>query len=139
MIYCVFPGCGKTTYCKNHLNWVDIDYFPFKASREVMVNYIKHCLQNNYNLLISAEINTLNLLKEVGIEINIVMPSRNMKEEMLERFKKRDEELNDLRHWTWIQHDYDSFYEKVDLFTDYDSKVYLRPGEFISNILDNIV
>lgn len=147
--YIVFFGCGKTTFCKTHLNWVELDigwYEPFRDF-EAVSSLLYFYPRWGYNLLIGGGANTLQFLDRhahhsynnmpwirpnfVPIKTNIIIPSPEMKQEILERIKNR----SCARDAEYIMSVYDKEWEALDK-AQFDTKVYLKPGQYLSDIID---
>jgi len=145
--YIVFTGCGKTTWCKSHLNWVDLDigWYHAEFDSHAVSNMFYFFPRWDYNLLIAGAEETLkfvqyhknnfrNLLRPnfVPIKVNIIIPSPEMKDEILARIAGRGCE-GDVRYLTSV---YDQNWKALDNYKDFDTKVYLKPGQYLSDIID---
>jgi len=146
--YIVFTGVGKTTFCKSHLNWVDLDvgwYNPIK-DRDAVSNMLYFYPRWDYNILIAGTSEVLEFIKfhqnntilnrffrpnYVPIKINIIIPSKDMKEEMLARIAGRGCE----RDTNYLTSVYDKNWQALDN-AKFDTKVYLKPGQYLSDIID---
>ena len=146
--YIVFTGVGKTTWCKSHLNWVDLDvgwYDPVK-DRNAVGNMFYFYPRWGYNCLIAGTAEVLEFIKFhqknelvnrvfrpnfVPLSINIILPSKEMKAEILDRIASRGC-AQDLRYLTQV---YDKNWEALDA-ANFDTKVYLKPGQYLSDIID---
>ena len=142
--YIAFFGTGKTTWCKSHLNWVDFDisYYNFldqKAINKLLYFYLRW----DYNLLIglgqfSAQLfmQYATTLPKIGffrsIDINIIIPPAEMREEMIARIRHRSAESEEADA---IVRMYDAAWTAIDKMP-FDTKVYLKPGQYLSDIID---
>lgn len=144
--YIVFTGCGKTYFCKHNLNWVDLDigwWDTFKDANAAS-NLFYFYPRWDYNVLIAGTLevtkfiayhkaNTLNLLRPnfVPLKVNIILPGYDMKEEIRQRIESRGCP-GDVRYLMGV---YDRNYQAVDSMP-FDTKVYLKPGQYLSDIID---
>ena len=145
--YIVFSAIGKTTWCKSHLNWVDIDigwYNPVTDTHAVS-NMLYFYPRWDYNILIAGTAEALqmiiahqhnfkNLLRPnyIPLKINIILPSKEMKDEMIARIAGRGC-AGDTKYLTSV---YDKNWTALDQ-AKFDTKVYLKPGQYLSDILDD--
>lgn len=146
--YIAFFGLGKTTWCKSHLNWVDLDisFYNMFLDGKTLQKVLYYFMNWDYNLLIGgASPSAVDIIlkykytkfpwqfnKELDtFKINIILPSREMKQEIIERLQARGraEEVG------WIINEYDRNWEVLDN-AKFDTKVYLKPGQYLSDIID---
>jgi len=146
--YIVFTGVGKTTFCKSHLNWVDLDigwYNPMR-DRDAVSNMFYFYPRWGYNCLIAGTAESLDFIKYhqnnqifnkffrpnfVPLKINIILPGPEMKQEILTRIAGRGCD-KDTNYLTGV---YDKNWYALDQ-AKFDTKVYLKPGQYLSDIID---
>ncbi|MBP5470288.1 MAG: hypothetical protein J6Z11_13700 [Candidatus Riflebacteria bacterium] len=145
--YIVFTGIGKTTFCKTHLNWVDLDigwWENIMQDAHAVSNLFYFYPRWGYNILIAGTRSALryisyhkaNVLMKlmpnfVPLKVNIIIPCPEMKAEILERIASRGC-AQDLKYLT---NAYDQNWEALDN-APFDTKVYLKPGQYLSDIID---
>lgn len=130
-IYLVYSGLGKTTYCKTHAGWVDVDKSVFKDNYRLVAKFAEFCYKNGYYVLVSAHIRIIEEFERLGLPINIVIPSEDRKEEILETVKNR----GNPRYYNFLLKTYDYEIAHIKQFKNYDSLVELKPGQYIDSIL----
>ena len=94
-----FPGVGKTYAAKNNkdLKILDSDsssfsWAGFSRNPEFPKNYIKHIKENEYNydiIFVSSHKEVRDALLENKISFTLVYPNKYLKNEYLERLKRR--------------------------------------------------
>ena len=117
-IISAFPGCGKTYFSENtKLKVLDSDssrfsWVHFTSSKTKIrnpnfpTNYINHIKQNIGCvdiILVSSHSVVRNALIENNIDFTLIYPDQNIKEEYLDRFKKRgsDEQFINMLDNNW--------------------------------------
>ena len=145
--YIVFSAIGKTTWCKSHLNWVDLDigWFNIYSDSHAVSNLFYFYPRWDYNCLIAGTEETIkfidyhknnwkNLVRPnfIPLKVNIILPGKDMKEEMIARIASRGCE-GDTRYLTSV---YDKNWKALDEYQNFDTKVYLKPGQYLSDIID---
>ena len=126
-----FSGCGKTYYCKHTLNWLDLDDFIFHDSAtltnlENLLNWYK------YNILTNS-IKIAWKLTNTPLKISyVILPTLDMKNEIISRIKKRDTQNS--YYWALLEKDWKF---KIADFMSIDApKIYLKPGQYVSDVID---
>lgn len=89
MVICGFPGIGKSSISKTIPGVVDLESTPFNKDWEIYADVIEHMNKNGYTVLASSHIELRKELFNRGIKYIYVRPSKDLKEEYLERYKKR--------------------------------------------------
>lgn len=78
MIYCGYQGCGKTTYCKEHSNCVDLDSSNVKKDKCWFIHYCetaKRLSESGQKVFISAHRQVIDYLLENEIKFEILAPA----------------------------------------------------------------
>lgn len=94
LVISAFPGCGKTQFFKEQTDSeiiLDSDSSKFDKS-EFPENYIKHIKQNLDSvdiIFVSSHDTVREALVKEEIEYILVYPDRSLKDEYIERYKKR--------------------------------------------------
>lgn len=83
-----------------------------------------------FNVLISSHKEAREALQAQGIEYTIVLPSLDMKEEMINRYLSRGNQENFVN---LLKTNYEKFVE--DLAMDPNEKIVLKHGEYLSDIV----
>ena len=130
-------GTGKTYFVKHTLNWIDLDSYVFDdfihsiKGREKIAELLNWF---DYNVIT----NSASALKNPDIKNNVayvVLPSDEMKMEILERVLKRDLNNKGSADWSTL---YQKEYEKLIMW--FKSlpfpKIYLKPGQYVSDVID---
>lgn len=80
MIYCGYQGVGKSTYCRNHYNCVDLDSSNFKKVDGWYREYINTAITLNKqgnDCFISAHQCVINHLLEIGEQFVLIIPDED--------------------------------------------------------------
>ena len=147
-----FPGIGKTTLVqinKNYIDlessdykWIDIDKtLPIEERKgtaktinpDFPENYIKKIIEltdMRFNVLISSHKEVREALQAQGIEYTIVLPSLDMKEEMISRYLSRG---NQESFVNLLKTNYEKFVG--DLSIDPNEKIILKSGQYLSDLV----
>lgn len=86
-IICGFPGVGKS-FLSSKIGCNDSDSSKFDK-RGFPQNYIKHIEKLDGLILVSTHIAVRDALYESGMPFSVCYPERNLKNEYIERYKKR--------------------------------------------------
>lgn len=147
-----FPGIGKTTLVQTNKNYIDLESSDYKwvdIDRTLSIeerkgtaktinpdfpeNYIKKITEltdMGFNVLISSHKEVREALQAQSIEYTIVLPSLDMKEEMINRYLSRG---NQESFVNLLKANYEKFIE--DLSMDPNDKIVLKHGEYLSDIV----
>lgn len=151
-IISAFPGIGKTTLAKeNHkvidlessnYKWLDIDnnlsIEQRKGTSKTLnpnfpENYIRDIIslaQEGYTVLISSHKEVRDELNKRDIHFTIVLPSLDMKKEMIDRYIKRGNQENFV---TMLENNYETFIN--DLMNDPNNKIVLESGQYLKDVV----
>lgn len=141
-VYSAFPGCGKTTYFNTtNRNVLDSDSSKFDK-KHFPDNYIDHIERNVLDpkidkILVSSHKDVRDALVARGIPFVLVYPSRELKDEYIQRYKDRGNndafiELLDKNWDTWMD-EMDGM-EAPKGQTLY--KVKLGSGQYLTDVMD---
>lgn len=130
-------GTGKTYFVKHTLNWIDLDSYVFEGfinsikGREKIAELLNWF---DYNIIT----NNVSALKNPDVKNNVayvILPSDEMKIEILERVSKRDLDNKESTDWSIL---YKNDYEKLIMRFKYlpFPKIYLKPGQYVSDVID---
>ena len=147
-----FPGIGKTTLVQTNKNYIDLESSDYKwvdidktlsieerkgtaktINPDFPENYIKKITEltdMGFNVLISSHKEVREALQAQSIEYTIVLPSLDMKEEMINRYLSRG---NQESFVNLLKANYEKFIE--DLSMDPNDKIVLKHGEYLSDIV----
>ena len=151
-IISAFPGIGKTTLVQTSKNYIDLESSDYKwldidktlpiEERKGTAKTINPDFPNNYikkiseltdmgfNVLISSQKEVREALQAQGIKYTIVLPSLDMKEEMINRYLSRGNQENFVN---LLKTNYEKFVE--DLAMDPNEKIVLKHGEHLSDVV----
>lgn len=134
-IYCAFTGLGKTYYCQHNLGWIDIDEEAFIKTRNpeaamIQAFYAYH--NYGYKILTNGTPYVLESLYHHRDEFEVILmiPSPNMKEEILQRIRDR----GSIEWANMLPKYYDNMY-KYAYFYPCETKYMLRSGQYVSDVL----
>ena len=147
-----FPGIGKTTLVQTNKNYIDLESSDYKwididktlsieerkgtaktINPDFPENYIKKITEltdMGFNVLISSHKEVREALQTQSIEYTIVLPSLDMKEEMINRYLSRG---NQESFVNLLKTNYEKFVE--DLSMDSNEKVVLKSGQYLSDLV----
>jgi hypothetical protein len=135
-VYAAFCGCGKTFICqKTDIKAVEVEYWKYKESglqKEYIEDVKKHIGKVDY-IFIATDPEGLRLLNKEGINITLVYPRNDLRNEYLDRYIERDSSYDFIgtfmKHWhLWI----DELKEQ-----DYCNHIVLDSGQYLKDILVN--
>ena len=151
-IISAFPGIGKTTLVQINKNYIDLESSDYKwididktlpiEERKGTAKTINPDFPNNYikkineltgmgfNVLISSHKEVREALQAQGIEYTIILPSLDMKEEMINRYLSRG---NQESFVNLLKTNYEKFVE--DLSMDTNKKIVLKSGQYLSDLV----
>lgn len=151
-IISAFPGIGKTTLVQTNKNYIDLESSDYKwidinktlsieerkgtaktINPDFPENYIKKIMEltdMGFNVLISSHKEVREALQAQGIEYTIVLPSLDMKEEMISRYLSRG---NQESFVNLLKTNYEKFVG--DLSIDPNEKVVLESGQYLSDLV----
>ena len=155
-IISAFPGCGKSYFHNNrteyttldsdssHFSWVKDENGNNTKERnpEFPINYINHIEENIGKvdvIFVSTHKEVRDALDERGIEYYIVKPEKDMKEDFINRYRKRgsSDSFIELLNRNW-----DNWLDELVCPTDPDGlrTVYLSKSEpYMADVLDRIL
>ncbi len=151
-IISAFPGIGKTTLVQINKNYIDLESSDYKwididktlpiEERKGTAKTINPDFPNNYikkineltgmgfNVLISSHKEVREALQAQGIEYTIILPSLDMKEEMISRYLSRG---NQESFVNLLKTNYEKFVG--DLSIDPNEKIILKSGQYLSDLV----
>lgn len=151
-IISAFPGIGKTTLVQINKNYIDLESSDYKwididktlpiEERKGTAKTINPDFPNNYikkineltgmgfNVLISSHKEVREALQAQGIEYTIILPSLDMKEEMISRYLSRG---NQESFVNLLKTNYEKFVG--DLSIDTNEKIILKSGQYLSDLV----
>lgn len=151
-IISAFPGIGKTTLVQTNKNYIDLESSDYKwldIDKELSIeerkgtaktinpdfpeNYIRKIIEltdMGLNVLISSHKEVREALQAQSIEYTIVLPSLDMKEEMISRYVNRGNQENFVN---LLRTNYEKFVE--DLSMDSNEKIVLKSGQYLSDLV----
>lgn len=142
-----FPGTGKSFMFRNNtenLVLLDSDSSKFSwASKGVRhprfpQNYIEHIKENlgvADFIFVSTHDVVIKALQENGIPFTLVYPGMELKDTYLSNYKERG---NDEAFIAFISKNWDNFIANM-MLTDCKQRIELRRGQYIKDIVDQIV
>lgn len=151
-IISAFPGIGKTILVQTNKDYVDLESSDYKwldidktlpiekrkgtaktISPDFPNNYIKKINEltgMGFNVLISSHKEVREALQAQGVKYIVVLPSLDMKEEMINRYLGRGNQENFVN---LLKANYEKFVE--DLAMDPNEKIVLKHGEYLSDVV----
>lgn len=139
IIICGFAGIGKSSikdavaYFKD-VKLYDLQSHCFVKDYNWQKNYVECALalQNKYDyVFLSTHDVVIEELKKRGEKFYIVYPNKYLRQEYLERFKKRGSSTEYIMRF---RDRWDLFIDKLDSL-DHEWKINLRSGQYLSDVI----
>mgnify|MGYP003296197857 CR=1 FL=1 len=148
-IYLGFPGIGKTYFCKHNPGWFDFDLESFMESNgtipqgssikiieKMIINYTKY----GYKIFMSASATLFPIFASKKFNFILILPedTKEMREDIIKRVTKRYSESDNFNEL--LEKIYDNIYIPIKNMAEYFNFkiVYLKPGEYLQDIIDNL-
>ena len=136
-VICGFPGLGKSSAAGKYIADLDSADFMGPNRWEEYEKAIKEQIGKVNYILVSCHPETRAILKNLGIHYYIAYPSRELKEEYLERYRKRGDspEFTNL-----LSNNFDHFINSIES-DDYEDCTKIRivkPGRYVKDVIDVI-
>ncbi len=85
-----FPGTGKTHICKHtKLKATEVEFWQYESQTQYIQD-VKSLIGEVDFVFLSTEVEGLQLLHNEGLEIFLVYPQKNLRNEYLDRYIERD-------------------------------------------------
>lgn len=136
-VYSAFPGVGETTYFNTtSKNVLDSDSSKFDK-REFPKNYIQHIEKNIQDpdvdkILVSSHKIVRDALVDRGINFVLVYPDPSLKDEYIQRYKKRG---NNDAFVELLNNNWDTWMKEME-GQQGCYKVKLKSGQYLSDVID---
>lgn len=134
-----FPGIGKSDFVSKNteLNIKDSDSSEWDK-KDFPNNYLDHIqelIDSGYTILSSTHEDVRNGLEERGISYILVYPEVNLKEEYIERYKKRGspDAFIEMMDAKW-----EEFIQSCDESEPY-KRIRLTSGEYLSDVIKDLL
>lgn len=133
-IVLAFSGCGKTMYCYNNQGWMDLDlgFGLFDHQNELAVELACHFAANGWKVMLPASLPIIQLMRKLGLWVNLILPGLDMKDEIIDRVRRRNGEPDWLHH---IEKEYDAICSQMFKYANPDNLKILRPGQYVSDAM----
>jgi hypothetical protein len=131
-----FCGTGKTYLCqKSNVNAIEIEYWKYKNLKEKFIQDIKEQIGEVDYIFLSTEIESLKLLHNEGLDIVLIYPKKELRNEYLDRYIIRDNPYDFIgtmmKYW-------DSTIDELQK-QNYCKHIVLEKNQYIHNVLSLIV
>lgn len=136
IIISAFPGCGKSHLFRNkgEKNILDSDSSTFDKSNFPQ-NYIEHIKSNIGSadmILVSSHKEVRDSLVNEKIEFTLIYPSRDIKDEYIQRYIDRGNNENFVN---LLQNNWDNWMNELDEQTGCE-KIELKTGQYLSDVVN---
>lgn len=135
-IISAFPGTGKTYFVDSEAyigSFSSIDSDSSKFDKEHFPdNYIQHIKENigsKYAIFVSSHASVRRALEGSDLNFYLVYPDRHLKDEYLERYRKRGSSETFIK---LISEHWDEWIEQMEA-QEWCTKIVLKSGEYVSN------
>ena len=133
-IICSFFGTGKTYMNKNYPNYLDLETYYFGDRKDLLAMAIKDGSRAyGYNVLVACTKPIIELLQDNDLDFVAVLPSKDLKQEYLERFKKRGSPPEIIKG---LENNFDKHIDEVMKLNC--KKIILKSGEYLKDVIDQI-
>jgi hypothetical protein len=133
-VYAAFPGVGKT-YCagRKGTDVCDIDsrQFPKDLFPDNYIDFIKQKLGTARVLLVTCHKEVLDALLKEGIPFTLVYPHKELKEEYLQRFMRREDADSFIQS---LGAKWEQLIAELEQRTDVP-RIVLKSGQYLSDVL----
>ena len=130
MIICGFPGIGKTSIARTIPGVVDLESTPFNKDWDVYADVIEH-MSKNYIVLTSSHMELRKELNNRDIDYIYIKPKSDLKDEYIERYKKRG---NNKKFIEQLKDNWDDYMKTLK-----DEKVIeLKEGQYLYDIFEKV-
>ena len=137
-IVAAWPGSGKTTLCRNNpKTYAEIECWEYRKG-DFPCNYVQDVLKavgETKYLFISIDPVVSKELNKMGIEIQLVYPENQLKEEYHRRYKERGSNLEFIDAYDRYS---DVWLDDVKEL-DYGNHTVLQKGEYLEDVLKNTI
>lgn len=134
MLCSAFPGTGKSYFCEN-TNKIALDSDSSKFNKtHFPENYIEHIKNNIGNadyIFISSHLDVRNALVENDLRFVLIYPDKSLKNEYIERYKKRGSPDSFIK---LLDNNWGEWISQLENQKSCD-RITLRKGEYISDVL----
>lgn len=131
-IISAFPGMGKSYIAQNYKNWVDLESTPFQKNWKLYADVANHMSSNGYNVMVSTHKEMRDELKLRSADFTLAMPSRNLKQEYIRRYKYRG---NDYSFVYMMSGNWDKFIDDLVSESDVTKIISCKPDMYLSDII----
>jgi hypothetical protein len=133
-IYAVFPGVGKTHFVKNICpDALDIDssHFDKKHFPDNYLNHIKRKLGESETILVTCHEEIINRLLQEKLDLILVYPKMELKEEYMQRFRGRNDAESFVRS---LSENWDTIITRLEAQQGVEHIV-VKSGEYLSDVI----
>lgn len=133
-IICSFFGTGKTYLNKHYTNFIDLEAHYFGDRNDLYIKAIKDASQvYGYNVLIACTKLIINMLQENHLEFIAVLPTKEQKEEYIQRYRERKTNPSSLKGLE------ENFEKTIDEVMECECpKVILKSGQYLKDVVELI-
>lgn len=131
-----FCGTGKTFICKNaQYKAIEVEYWEYKGSEKEFLQDVKKQIGLVDIIFLGTDIDSLYLLQNEGLDIVLVYPQKNLRNEYLDRYIERDNPYDFIgsmmKYWD----------NRIDELSDlrHCKHFVLESGQYISDIIDQFI
>ena len=131
-----FCGAGKTFICRNaQYKAIEVEYWEYKGSEKEFLQDVKKQIGLVDIIFLGTDIDSLHLLRDEGLDIVLVYPQKNLRNEYLDRYIERDNPYDFIgtmmKYWD----------KKIDELSElnYCKHYVLESGQHISDVIDQIL
>lgn len=138
LVVSAFPGCGKSHLFRNKgdKKILDSDSSTFDKSQfpENYINHIKSNIGDADIILVSSHKEVRDALQNQGIEFTLVYPSRDIKEEYIQRYIDRG---NDDKFVELLKKNWENWMTELEEQKGCN-KIELKNGQYLSDIITQL-
>ena len=121
MIFCGYQGVGKSSICNRENGYIDFESSNFFVN-EIRPNtwidiYINQAIDLNnqgYDVFLSTHKALRNRLNELNIDFTVITPSKDLKEQWIERLNNRYRNNPSLKNMKALKNAEECYEENVD-------------------------
>ena len=131
-----FCGTGKTFICENsQIKAVEVEYWQYKGQEKEFLQDIKKHIGIVDIIFLQTDSESLNILHDEGLEIILIYPQKNLRNEYLDRYIERDNPYDFIgsmmKYWD----------KTIDELSNrkYCKHFVLEKNQYISDVIEKII
>ena len=121
MIFCGYQGVGKSSICNRENGYIDFESSNFFVNEmrpnmwvDIYINQALSLNEQGYDVFLSTHKALRNRLNELNIDFTVITPSKDLKEQWIERLNNRYRNNPSLKNMKALKNAEECYEENVD-------------------------